>query len=405
MRMVSFKTYGTALIAVCFAAISSVSTSNAQPDTVKTSMASDAKWRTNLSSSWEKVIGKNFTRKDADAAYDAFNAYFYNPKSGVYQKSIANKQRAAIWVQAIYWDMAMNAWKRTGEYKYRKQIDDIYNGAVSEYDNFNWDNAKEWFIYDDIMWWVISLARAYELTGDQKYLDLSQSGFKRVWDGSPVVGDDGSYDRENGGMRWGWERNQRGGKMACINFPTVIGAMTLYNITGKDEYLTKALEIYNWADSLLVAGGRVADHKNTGRPNWKDHIYNQATYIGAAVMLYKKTGDQRYLDNAIEGADYVRFVMCDEKGIFPYETGIEQGIYVAIFAQYIIRLIEDCGQEQYLEWLRDNINTAWRNRDYARTLTFKNFAIRCPGGDIESYDASGAVALMQVVPTKSFNSK
>ena len=204
-----------------------------------------------------------FTQKDANAAFDSFHAHYYNPASGVYRTSLENDKRAAIWTQAIFWDMAMNAYERTDDKRYRKIINDIFEGAGREYDNYNWDNAKEWFIYDDIMWWVISLARAYDITGDKKYLALSESGFDRVWNGSKAVGDDGSYDKELGGMRWGWERHQRHGKMACINFPTVVGAMTLYNATDKKEYFDKAVEIYDWARNVLfdTERGRIADHK------------------------------------------------------------------------------------------------------------------------------------------------
>ncbi len=353
-----------------------------------------------------------FTKADADAAFDSFHKQYYNVRSGVYRTSLAQNKRAAIWTQAIYWDMAMNAYKRTGYERHRKAIDDIFEGCGREYDNYNWDNDKEWFIYDDIMWWVISLARAHELTGEKKYLELSESGFRRVWYGSEVVGDNGSYDNEKGGMRWGWVPSQRGGKMACINFPTVVGAMTLYNITGKKEYLERAVNVYGWARGVLfdTVRGRVADHKNdrAQRPDWKTHLYNQATFIGAGVMLYKNTGEKKYLNDAILATDYVKNVMCDENGMLPYENGIEQGIYCAIFAQYIIRLIDDCGQKQYLDWMRANIDAAWKNRDTDRTLTFKNFAIPCPAGDIEVYDASGCVALMQVIPpvkAKPYNTK
>ena len=69
----------------------------------------------------------------------------------------------------------------------------------------------------------------------------------------------------------------------------------------------------------------------------------------------------------------------------------------AIFSQYIIRLIEDGKQPQYLNWLRKNIDTAWNNRDKSRNLTFKNVSNACPKGILEVYDASGCPALMQVV--------
>ena len=90
--------------------------------------------------------------------------------------------------------------------------------------------------------------------------------------------------------------------------------------------------------------------------------------------------------------------MSDSEGLLDFENGIEQGVYAAIFAQYIIRLVEDCGRKEYLPWLRYNIDTAWGNRDRERGLTFKDFANPCPVGTIEVYDASACPALMQVVP-------
>lgn len=343
---------------------------------------------------------ENFTAKEATIAIDAFNEHFFNKEMKLYSTTSDGKGRAAIWTQAIYWDMVMNAYKRTGDDKYRTLIDEIYKGGYEQYDGYNWDNTVEWFVYDDLMWWIISLARAYEITKDPKYLGHSILGFERVWKGTPGVKDKGSYDPERGGMKWGWKRDEWRGKMACINYPTVVGAMTLYNITGDKSYLDRAKEIYAWSRNILFDknDGKVADHKVMDDPvNWTTNLYNQATCIGAAMMLYNETKDNMYLADAILAADYSKNKMSDKNGILYYKNGIEQGIYTAIFAQYIIRLIEDGNQPQYNEWLRKNIDTAWKNRDKSRNLTFKDASKPCPTGVIEVYDASGCPALMQVI--------
>lgn len=342
----------------------------------------------------------NFTSQDATSAIDAFNNVFYNKDMGLYSTTSDGQGRAAIWTQAIYWDMVMNAYKRTSDSKYLRLIEDIYRGGYQQYDAYNWDNTVEWFIYDDIMWWVISMARAYEITKDPKYLGHSILGFERVWKGTPGVKDNGSYDKEKGGLRWGWKRDEWRGKMACINYPTVIGTMTLYNITKDNSYLERAKEVYTWSRNTLFDqnDGKVADHKVMDDPvNWTTNLYNQATCIGAAVMLYKETGDEMYLKDAVLAADYSKEKMSDNNGVLFYKNGIEQGIYTAIFAQYIIRLIEDCNQKQYVDWMRLNINTAWANRDKDRNLTFKDASNPCPTGIVEVYDVSGCPALMQVI--------
>ncbi|MDU1892951.1 MAG: glycoside hydrolase family 76 protein [Dysgonomonas sp.] len=349
------------------------------------------------------VATEKFTYNDATIALDAFNENFFNKEMKLYYTTSDKQGRAAIWTQAIYWDMVMNAYKRTGEDKYKDLIEDIYQGGYGQYDGYNWDNTVEWFVYDDLMWWIISLARAYEITKDPKYLGHSILGFERVWKGTPGVKDKGSYDPERGGMKWGWKRDEWRGKMACINYPTVVGAMTLYNITGDKSYLDRAKEIYTWSRNILFdkKDGKVADHKVMDDPvNWTTNLYNQATCIGAAMMLYNETKDKMYLNDAILAADYSKNKMSDKDGILFYKTGIEQGIYTAIFAQYIIRLIEDGNQTQYIDWLRKNIDTAWKNRDKSRNLTFKDAKNPCPTVVIEVYDASGCPALMQVIKTK-----
>ena len=73
-----------------------------------------------------------------------------------------------------------------------------------------------------------------------------------------------------------------------------------------------------------------------------------ATFIGASILLYKATGEKRYLDNAILAADYTVKDMSAEHKVLPFEGGIEQGIYTAIFAEYMAWLVYDCGQTQYL---------------------------------------------------------
>jgi predicted alpha-1,6-mannanase (GH76 family) len=332
----------------------------------------------------------SFTAKDATSAFNNFNEYFYSPADQLYYATTEKKSIGAIWTQAVFWDIAMDIYKRTNEPAHLTLIKDIYQGGARRYDQYNWSNRTVWFIYDDMMWWIISLARAYQLTGEKQYLDLSVSGFKRVWDES--------YDPVEGGMFWDFNHS---GKNSCINFPTVIAAMLLHNITGESSYLQRAKDVYQWSLKNLADSttGRVADNNIKGRKGWSDYTYNQGTFIGAAVMLYKQTGEEAYLKQARLAADYTQQAMSDKDGILPAEGDWnEQGVLKAIFAHYIMMLVKDGNQPQYLPWLRKNINTAWGNRDVTRGLTYRNYKVPCPTGTIQSYEASSAVALMQVCP-------
>ena len=392
-------------------------------------------------------IVPEYTNADTWTAYEAFNDNLLDPDKNIYKTSTAytaatdrNNGAAAIWCQPIYWDMAMNAYKRAKaegdterENKYKQLCDDLFAGNKAHYVNFDFDNNNEntgWFIYDDIQWWTITLARAYELFKVEEYRSLAEASFARVWYGSPRVGDTGSYaDPEKnlgGGMFWQWQPIQNpkpnkfgDGKMACINFPTVVAALTLYNnvpenrkestdkrpdYQTKAQYLAKGKEIYEWGVENLLdkATGKIADSRHgNGNPAWKAHVYNQATFIGASILLYKATGEKRYLDNAILAADYTVKDMSAEHKVLPFEGGIEQGIYTAIFAEYMAWLVYDCGQTQYLPFLKHTIKTGWANRDETRNVCGGEYYKKLPeGAEIDSYSASGIPALMLLFPAK-----
>ena len=346
---------------------------------------------------------------------------------------------AAIWCQAIYYDMVINAYNRAKAEaneelmsKYKELHNKIYKGEKAHYANFNFHDANTntgWFVYDDIMWWTCALARAYEAFGTQEYLIFSERSFCRVWYGSSTVGDDGSYadparfsGKSGGGMFWEWQPinnpkpHQAGDfRSACINFPTVIAACLLHQLvpegrtapTGarpsrqtKEWYLEKAKEIYDWAATTLVpSNGRVADGIHGGDPEYSDHLYNQATYIGASCLLYKLTGEEKYKANAIAATRYVFLRMVNGRRILKYENGYEQGIYAAIFAQYLPMVVYDLGETSYLPYIQRNMQTAWDNRDTERGLQGGDFTKKTSSTDVvESYGASAMPALMLMFP-------
>ncbi|MBO7067687.1 MAG: alpha-1,6-mannanase [Bacteroidaceae bacterium] len=346
---------------------------------------------------------------------------------------------AAIWCQAIYYDMVINAYNRAKTEgnevlmrKYKALHDKIYKGEKAHYVNFNFHDPNTnngWFVYDDIMWWTCALARAYQTFRKAEYLTYSETSFCRVWYGSATVGDDGSYadparfsGKSGGGMFWEWQpiahanpHNPGDFRSACINFPTVIAACLLHQSVPegrtpptaarptkqtKEWYLEKAIEIYDWASKTLVpTNGRVADGIHGGDPEYSDHLYNQATYIGASCLLYKLTGQTKYKTNAIAGTRYVFNNMVNSSKILNFENGYEQGVYAAIFAQYLPMVVYDFGQTTYLTYIQRNMQKAWDNRDDQRGIQKGNFTQKTASTDVvESYGGSGMPALMLMFP-------
>jgi predicted alpha-1,6-mannanase (GH76 family) len=349
------------------------------------------------------VTVKAYTSTTADVAMDAFQNYCYNPNTKLYYGNTDQNGVAAIWTHAIFWNMVMDAYERTGDSKYLTLINDIYEGGYAQYDGYNWNNKEVWFVFDDLMWWIISMARAYEITGNAEYLDVASDGFDNVYSRA--------YDPVNGGVFWGFGPNGmgKGHKNSCINYPTIIAALRFYEITGNVDYLNKATDIYSWARTHLfnASTGSIPDLiSDQGVVDWTNYTYNQGTMIGAASMLFLATGNISYLNDANLAANYTREVMCNNDGILPAEGDWnEQGTMKAIFAHYISVLIKDCGQTQWLPWIYDNINLAWSNRDNLRNLMYRDYTVPCSSGMIQTYEASSAVAFLQIIPPDQSENK
>lgn len=332
-----------------------------------------------------------FTDEDAALSFERFHDTFFDDNTKLYFNNTNRDVIAQGWTQAVFFDMATNNYVRSQKQEDLQIIQQIYEGAYNAYSHFNWPEVKTVndFIYDDMMWWIISLARTYQITQNQTYLAHAVAGFDFVWDES--------YDPIDGGMRWSWKVE---GKNACINYPTVIAAMILYHITHETSYLDKAKNIYQWSYNNLFeqSTGRVADHKvGNNPPGFEDYTYNQGTCIGAATLLYQETGDHRYLNDAILAAEYTKNAMCNADGILPAEGDWnEQGVLKAIFAQYIKLLIAAGNETLYQDWILTNINLGWQNRDTTRNLTYRDYTVPCPTGMIQSYEASSIVAFMQL---------
>ena len=145
------------------------------------------------------------------------------------------------------------------------------------------------YYYDDNAWLCIQLLEAYTLLKDDKYLALAEENLEFLWTG---------WDEEvlGGGIYWD---KSYGGKNTCANGPVAIAFLMAYQYTEKEEYLTKAKQIYDWANEKLLEGNLYIDSlgKDGGKNSWKA-AYNQATMIYAASQLYEITGEEDYYKHA-----------------------------------------------------------------------------------------------------------
>ncbi len=336
-----------------------------------------------------------FTASNADTAMTAFNNAFWNSSKKLFWDDTNHSKDEDIWVQACEWDIVMDAYQRTKNPSYLTQLNEVYQGGAATYANFDWNNTSVWFANDDMLWWIIGMLRAYEITGNNTYLTTAKAGIDKIWSTE--------YDASDGGI-W-WTSVQHSSKNACAEGPFVIAACKLAADSGDSSYLSKAETVYQFQKSTLFDEntGSVADSKQfpSGIIDPMNFSYNQGTMIGAGLFLYQATNQSAYLTDAIKACNYLKNVMGDEEGILPAEMDMnDQGISKAIAVRYVMMLVNE-GQTQYLPWLQKNADMAWAHRDTTRNLTVRDWNAYAGTGNIFACEAAGAADLLQVCPTNT----
>ena len=161
-------------------------------------------------------------------------------------------------------------------------------GTVSgvSYYNAVYRNSND-FYYDDNAWVCIQLLLGYRNLGDKSLLDAAKENldFLRTgWD-----------DALGGGIYWSKSFES---KNACSTAPVAIANLLYYQITGEEDYLQHAIELYDWMNAKMRENDLFVDNivvSNGSVNRWKG-AYNQGTMIYAGSMLFEITGEEKYYE-------------------------------------------------------------------------------------------------------------
>ncbi|MGX5690473.1 glycoside hydrolase family 76 protein [Arcticibacter tournemirensis] len=283
----------------------------------------------------------------ADRAQASLDAQFYSTSQHYYNQNNNGHTGFNYWWNAHAMDVKIDAFNRTRDQKYVRQMKELLEGCYAKNGNTLWNT-----FYDDMEWWALACLRAYEATGDEAYKTAAQ----QYWDW--IKG--GWSDVKQGGIAWA--TGSRDSKNACSNAPAAIIAARLYQLNKKQEDLDWALKIYGWMKSYLVesARGLVWDaYGNTKDENI--YTYNQGTFAGAALELYKITRNQSYLNDATRNINYVMNdgTKFSPNGILKGENSGDGGLFKGVFIRYMIQIViqgnlDDYTKGLYLKYLRNN---------------------------------------------------
>ena len=342
----------------------------------------------------------------AEVCNAAFIEHFWNPTLKYFNATnLLDHMGGNYWPQGHALDLLVDAYLRAGVYK---DYMDMWCEGVKAGNGGKWAND---FI-DDMEWIGIAAMRAYTATHDEKFLAVARD----VWDGTtdvepwklgsltphPLNGMPTSAPN-NGyyGIKRGWIDDNLGGiawksdqlhtRNACSNSPAAIQAGLMYLEFGDEEDLYWLNKIYDWMKLRLFkpATGNVSDAINwrnaanylatntltadiilsgTGQTCSESTgtlTYNQGTFVGMCVQLYKITGDTKYLADAVLAADQVLNTKCTNNVISSEtsstgDNAMFKGIFIRWFTQLIMcEDLSEAHRERYIAWLINNGGSIW----------------------------------------------
>ncbi len=170
-------------------------------------------------------------------------------------------------------------------------------------------------VYDDQEWIIRENIYAFQLTGDETYLDEALRLCKICIDGWDYTMNP-STKSEYGGIPWG---PGYASKHTCSNAPIVMPLVEIYEIlheqgnANADFYLDWAIRIYKYTRATFenknhLYGDNVGSFRELQGDRYvttglaggdpKEYTYNTGAMISGACALYRATGEKEYLDYA-----------------------------------------------------------------------------------------------------------
>lgn len=339
--------------------------------------------------------------KAVDSAQTALTRQFWAPGSRTYLQDNAGNSSLNYWWQAHALDVLADGLARTNNPDYSARMAELLAGLKARNNN-TLDND----FYDDMEWLALASLRAAQLTSDARY----RAATDELW-GYIKTG----WSEEHGGGI-SWKKTQRSYKNTPANAPACILAARLYQLYRNPDDLVWAQKIYQWQKTQLVdpATGLVWDGLNrqgNGQID-KDWVftYNQGVFIGAALEMFKATGQASYLDDAQRTATYViNNAQLAPGGVLKDEGNGDGGLFKGILVRYLAQLLQDgnlptAQRRAYGQFLLFNGNTLLRSGTRRPAMLFNTAWTTPSAGTVQSsVQLSGMMLLEALARLKSQN--
>ena len=211
--------------------------------------------------------------------------------------------------------------------------------------------------YEDNVWIGIDFADIYLKTRDSLYLKKADLAWRFVISGMDEKLQGGIYKRENDSIT----------KTTCASAAGSVLSLKLYESTKDSIYLEYGLMLHDWTRRKLRDRNDYLYYDNIsvdGLLAKAKYGYNNGLMIQASVLMYKHTGNDKYLVDAqrLAAATYEYFfndfVTEDGEKIKVFRMGNMWSM--AVMMRGYIELYQLDGNRLYLETFKNNLDYCWK---------------------------------------------
>lgn len=312
----------------------------------------------------------------ADDIYHDFNKVFLlwsGDKNDYtfYREYVNSSDKLYFWQQALVILMVEDRYDFRGDPSTVSLITQLLDAFMHQEGTINSQGICDykWNEYnDDLLWAGLAFIRGYKITGQERFLKQAiwtwDLMYNRGWD-----------DELDGGIWWSIKKEEKSG---LSNNPAVCMAAYLYDATGEQQYLDKAIAIHDWVQKKLrKSDGAVSEKIDAdGTVSTSYNVYNMGTFVEGTAALYRLTGERKYITLARKTIEYVMVNRTDANGIVSHSSKYD-GTYQSEFARGMAFWLKANPADwkyngyyttsririTYYKWMRKNADAAYNTRN------------------------------------------
>lgn len=313
------------------------------------------------------IIERDFSPR-ADSLNSVLVRQFLNTARGTFWAVPRNQQNRESATTFIYWqqahamDVLVYAYERIKDSNpnlaanYARYMSLWYDNHANNYCHANNDPTGFYNDFTDDMCWICcTLLHIADALGEEKYAETARTVFDNYIVPRGWTDDNGFW-----GLPWKSDFMERN---ACTNGPGCVVACKLYQRYADEEYLQTAIKIYEWQTNEMKT-----NLNNDGRVEEPPLTYTQGTFGEACRLLYKITGDSKYLTTGVKVINYLcSSSRCTHRGLLRDEgSTMDQSIFKAVAVPYIVNMaleedVSEAYRRTFIRFMQKNANALWNN--------------------------------------------